>query len=281
MCTQSPAKLLRALVAVALLSSADMAEVVRAGLQAMPKGQYEAAHAPGLSYWQTLRLIMLLHALKVTIPNIVNSYIALFRCFKDTTLVFFVGIFDFLTTVEVARAIPGGRRRSRAPPGIYLRPWFISSAVTPCRDMRPALRRGCRQETGDEHERALGARRLRGGDHRSAQMVRRISRARRYQSQGWPGERIVICGPSGSGKSTLLRCINRLEDFQRGDIVVDGMVLTRDVRRVEAIRREVAMVFQHFNLFPHLTVLENCTLAPIQVKRTLKRESARCSFSSG
>jgi general L-amino acid transport system permease protein len=99
----SPDKLLRALVGVALFSSAYMAEVVRAGLQSMPKGQYEAAHALGLSYWQTLRLIILPQALKVTIPNIVNSYIALF---KDTTLVFFVGIFDFLKTIEVARADP-------------------------------------------------------------------------------------------------------------------------------------------------------------------------------
>src|SRR5260370_3967133 len=87
------------------------------------------------------------------------------------------------------------------------------------------------------------------------------------------GERIVICGPSGSGKSTLLRCINRLEDFQHGEIVVDGMVLTRDIRRVDAVRREVGMVFQHFNLFPHLTVLETCSLAPIQVRGMPKREA--------
>jgi general L-amino acid transport system ATP-binding protein len=80
------------------------------------------------------------------------------------------------------------------------------------------------------------------------------------------GERIVICGPSGSGKSTLLRCINRIEEFQRGDIVVDGLALTNDQRRIDAIRREVGMVFQQFNLFPHLTVLENCTLAPIEVR---------------
>jgi general L-amino acid transport system permease protein len=99
----SPDKLVRALVGVALFSAAYMAEVVRAGLQSMPKGQYEAAHALGLSYWQTQRLIILPQALKVTIPNIVNSYIALF---KDTTLVFFVGIFDFLKTIEVARADP-------------------------------------------------------------------------------------------------------------------------------------------------------------------------------
>jgi general L-amino acid transport system ATP-binding protein len=87
------------------------------------------------------------------------------------------------------------------------------------------------------------------------------------------GERIVICGPSGSGKSTLLRCINRLEDWQRGSIVVDGVELTDDRKRILAVRRDVGMVFQQFNLFPHLTVLENCMLAPIWVRRMPKREA--------
>ncbi len=87
------------------------------------------------------------------------------------------------------------------------------------------------------------------------------------------GERIVICGPSGSGKSTLIRCINRLEEHQRGHIIVDGTELTSDVKNIEQIRREVGMVFQHFNLFPHLTVLENCTLAPIWVRRMPKHEA--------
>jgi general L-amino acid transport system ATP-binding protein len=81
------------------------------------------------------------------------------------------------------------------------------------------------------------------------------------------GERIVICGPSGSGKSTLIRCINRLEEHQRGTIVVDGITLGADIKAVDQVRREVGMVFQQFNLFPHLTVLENCTLAPIRVRR--------------
>jgi general L-amino acid transport system permease protein len=99
----SPDKLLRALVAVAIFSSAYMAEVVRAGLQAIPQSQYEAARALGLRYWAMMRLIVLPQALKATIPNIVNSYVALF---KDTTLVFFVGIFDFLKTIEVARVDP-------------------------------------------------------------------------------------------------------------------------------------------------------------------------------
>src|SRR5229473_1274624 len=84
------------------------------------------------------------------------------------------------------------------------------------------------------------------------------------------GERVVICGPSGSGKSTLLRCINGLETFQLGEVVVDGVVVTQDLASIDVIRRDVGMVFQQFNLFPHLTVLENCTLAPIHVRRMAK-----------
>ncbi len=87
------------------------------------------------------------------------------------------------------------------------------------------------------------------------------------------GEKIVICGPSGSGKSTVIRCINRLEEHQQGDIIVDGVELTNDLKKIELVRREVGMVFQHFNLFPHLTVLENCTLAPIWVRKTPKADA--------
>ncbi|MEW6767667.1 MAG: amino acid ABC transporter ATP-binding protein [Pseudomonadota bacterium] len=87
------------------------------------------------------------------------------------------------------------------------------------------------------------------------------------------GERIVICGPSGSGKSTLIRCINALEEFQEGRIVVDGIDLGPNLRRVDDVRREVGMVFQSFNLFPHLTVLENCTLAPIWVRHIPKKQA--------
>ena len=87
------------------------------------------------------------------------------------------------------------------------------------------------------------------------------------------GERIVICGPSGSGKSTLIRCINRLEEHQQGQIIVDDIELTSDLKGIDAIRREVGMVFQHFNLFPHLTILENLTLAPIWVRKVPKDEA--------
>jgi len=87
------------------------------------------------------------------------------------------------------------------------------------------------------------------------------------------GEKVVVCGPSGSGKSTMIRCINRLEEHQKGQILVEGIELTGDVRKIEAIRREVGMVFQQFNLFPHLTVMENLTLAPIWVRHMPKREA--------
>ncbi|WP_095054764.1 amino acid ABC transporter ATP-binding protein [Pseudomonas sp. Irchel s3b2] len=87
------------------------------------------------------------------------------------------------------------------------------------------------------------------------------------------GERIVLCGPSGSGKSTTIRCLNRLEEHQQGRIVVDGVELTNDLKQIEAIRREVGMVFQHFNLFPHLTILQNCTLAPMWVRKMPKRQA--------
>ncbi|MBG6163082.1 general L-amino acid transport system ATP-binding protein [Labrenzia sp. EL_195] len=87
------------------------------------------------------------------------------------------------------------------------------------------------------------------------------------------GERIVVCGPSGSGKSTLIRCINRLEEHQQGDIIVDGIPLTGDVENIDQIRSEVGMCFQQFNLFPHLTVMENCVLAPMSVRKKTRREA--------
>ena len=93
------------------------------------------------------------------------------------------------------------------------------------------------------------------------------------------GEKIVICGPSGSGKSTMIRCINRLEEHQSGDILVKGTALTSDLKNIETVRREVGMVFQHFNLFPHLTVLENCCLAPIWVRQLPRKEAEEIAMT--
>jgi len=93
-----------------------------------------------------------------------------------------------------------------------------------------------------------------------------------------PKERIVICGPSGSGKSTMIRCINRLEEHQKGKIVVDGVELTNDIKNIEKVRAEVGMVFQHFNLFPHLSILDNLTLGPIWVRKTPKKEAEEAAI---
>lgn len=92
------------------------------------------------------------------------------------------------------------------------------------------------------------------------------------------GERIVVCGPSGSGKSTLIRCINRLEEFQEGSLSVDGVALNEDIKNIELVRREVGMVFQHFNLFPHLSILENLTLAPLWVRKVPKKEAEKTAM---
>jgi len=92
------------------------------------------------------------------------------------------------------------------------------------------------------------------------------------------GEKIVICGPSGSGKSTLIRCINKLEEHQQGKIVVDDVELTQDIKKIGAVRREVGMVFQHFNLFPHLTILQNLALAPIWVRKQSQKEAEQTAM---
>src|SRR5471030_490625 len=104
-------------------------------------------------------------------------------------------------------------------------------------------------------------------------MVRRVPRPQGHQPAGRQGRALVVCGPSGSGKSTMIRCINRLEEHQRGQIIVDGIELNSDMKNIEAIRREVGMVFQQFNLFPHLTVLQNLTLAPIWVRKLPRKEA--------
>ena len=93
-------------------------------------------------------------------------------------------------------------------------------------------------------------------------------------------QKIVVCGPSGSGKSTLIRCINRLEEHQKGKIIIDGIELTENTKNIEQIRAEVGMVFQQFNLFPHLSILDNCTLAPIWVKKNSKTKSRRISYET-
>ena len=286
-------KLLRALVGVALFASAYMAEVVRGGLQAIPKGQYEGADSLGLGYWQKMRLIILPQALKLVIPGIVNTFIGLF---KDTSLVYIIGMFDLLGIVRQNFSDANWASAADADDRADLRrPSCSGSSASACRAIRSSWNAGStpvtatiKRGTGpwppktpsapkrsqsiankmqisetDVAIEIVGMHKWYGDFHVLKDINLKVMR----------GERIVICGPSGSGKSTMIRCINRLEEHQKGKIVVDGKELTNDLKKIDEVRREVGMVFQHFNLFPHLTILENCTLAPIWVRKMPKKQA--------
>ena len=276
-------RLLRPLVGVAIFAAAYMAEVVRGGLQAMPRGQYEGAMSLGLGYWQMMAFIILPQALRIVIPGIVNNFISLF---KDTTLVAIVGIFDLIRTIEASRVDPVWAAPTISYTGYafaahLLLPLLLGHVALFARDgASPRSRPKTVTIMATSDRSADQARRRRG---RSAQPAVEIVGMHKWYGEFHVlrdinltvrrGERIVVCGPSGSGKSTMIRCINRLEEHQQGRIIVDGIELTNDLKRIDEVRREVGMVFQHFNLFPHLTVLENCTLAPIWVKKMPKAEA--------
>ena len=237
-------KLLRAQVGFILFYAAYLAEVVRGGLQAIPKGQYEAADALGLGYWRKMALVILPQALKIAIPPLVNIFIA---GFKDTTLVTIIGLFDLMATASqrdhrsrLARLLCRGLRLRRI--AIYFVFCFFMSRYSGA--LERSLARG-RTMSGAPMIELRDVHKWYGAYHALKDVSLAVAR----------GERVVVCGPSGSGKSTMIRCINRLEEHQQGEIVVDGIELTGDLKQVEAIRREVGMVFQQFNLFPHLTVL--------------------------
>ena len=261
--------LVRALIGTALFAGAYQAEVVRGGLQAIPRGQGEAASALGLSWWKTTFLIVLPQALRHVIPGLVNSFIALF---KDTSLVSIVALFDLAGVAArlVLRSELGDaddavhRLRLLRDHLLHVLFWHVALF---------AVRR-------EQAERASAQLRGTAMAEKSIVSIAHLNKwygdfhvLRDIDLAVGKGERIVICGPSGSGKSTLIRCINALEEFQEGEIVVDNIELGPNLRRVDEVRREVGMVFQSFNLFPHLTVLENCTLAPIWVRNIPQKEA--------
>ncbi len=265
-------KLIRALVGVILFQSAYVAEVVRGGLQALPKGQYEAAESLALGYWKTQGLVTLPQALKLVIPGLVNTIIALF---KDTSLVIIIGLFDLFSSVQQATVDPAWLGMSTEgyvfAALIY---WiFCFSMSRYSQHLENVLTPGVHRIEDTMSQILL----------QPANAMITLENVNKWYGQFHvlkninltvqPGERIVLCGPSGSGKSTTIRCINHLEEHQQGRIVVDGIELNEDIRNIERVRQEVGMVFQHFNLFPHLTVLQNCTLAPIWVRKMPKKEA--------
>ncbi len=269
-------KLLRAQIAIILFAAAYVAETVRGGLQAIPKGQYEGADSLGLGYWQQMRKIILPQALKIVIPPLVGIFISLF---KDTSLVVIIGIFD-LTQAAKAAVSDAGAASARNPT-CSSRSSTSSSAT---RSRATACRWNASWIRGSiVNLRTGGALVPPQEPPPMSEPIIRLQNVNKWYGQFHvlkdlnldvaPGERIVICGPSGSGKSTMIRCINRLEEHQEGQIIVDGTELTNDLKQIEAIRRDVGMVFQHFNLFPHMTVLENLTLGPVWVLKRPKAEA--------
>ena len=215
---------------------------------------------------------MLPQALRVTIPALVNTFIALF---KDTSLVAVIGLFDLLGAAKAVivdpRWVGFGVEVYLFVAGVYFVFCFAVSQLQPASrahadganvitDRQPS---GTSEADIMLHVDMQGVNKWFGAFHVLRDITLKVAR----------GERIVICGPSGSGKSTLIRCINRLEAHQKGRIVVDGTELTDDLKKIDEVRRDVGMVFQQFNLFPHLTILENCTLAPIWVKKMPKRDA--------
>ena len=271
--------LLRAGIIITLFSSAYMAENIRGGLQALLPGQAEAARALGLSARQTTLLISLPQAIRNVIPAIVGQFIALF---KDTSLVYIIGMLD---VVEISRAFIQGNAQylgNAKELFIFLALVFwvftftmsyVSQKVeehlgvggSPQADDSPSPQPSPSREQGGKREgpEIWSDEITNGGPSGEPDHHLRVMSTSGSETSMCCGvlstsversEKVVVVGPSGSGKSTFIRTINRLEEHQRGDIVVDGMPMTQDVRNIDAIRREVGMVFQQFNLFPHLSV---------------------------
>ena len=278
----APDKLVRALIGVALFASAYMAEVVRGGLAAVPRGQYEASRACARVHF--LAHDGARHPAASTACNAAEHRQYLHRIVQGHHARLRGRNFRFPAHHRsgARRSEMGGAERGRhrlcLRGALLLRVllWHVAlceKCGNPAGARRAAVKGvamaerandpGADAPRDDVAVEVLGLHKWYGGFHVLRDINLKVAR----------GERIVICGPSGGGKSTLLRCINRLEDWQRGRIVVDGVELNEDPKRILAVRRDVGMVFQQFNLFPHLTVLENCTLAPIWVRRMPKRQA--------
>ena len=261
--------LMRALIGIAVFAGAYNAEAIRGGLLAIPRGQAEAASALGLSYWKT--------------TGADRDAAGAAPCHSRPRQQLHLAVQGHLAgldrgTVRPARELACVVRRSGlgdADHAVYrvclrrndlLLVLFWNVALFVVR--RTSAERTSAQlskmtMTANSIVSIAGLNKWYGDFHVLRDIDLEVAK----------GERIVICGPSGSGKSTLIRCINALEEFQEGRIVVDGIELGPNLRRVDEVRREVGMVFQSFNLFPHLTVLENCTLAPIWVRNVPKKDA--------
>ena len=268
----------RTIIAFTIFSSAYVAEVVRGGLQAVPKGQIEAGQAVGLQPPGVMRLIVLPQALRAVIPAMVGQFISLF---KDSSL--FAKRGGVLSGPRADPLPTGVHHRCHCrDPGIcglrLLGPQLHHVQRKPAPRAPPRSRRTMTDTTTSTSNVNSDATQI-GGRELMVEMASVDKFFGTFQALSnidmkvGAGEVVVVIGPSGSGKSTLIRCINRLEHHDRGRIVVDGVELTEDVRNIALIRRETGMVFQQFNLFPHLTVIDNITLGPRQVLKMPKKQA--------
>ena len=283
-------------ITITIFASAYMAENVRGGMAAVSPGQTEAARALGLRGWQTTLFITLPQGLRNIIPAIVGQFISLF---KDTSLVFFIGMLDL---VEIGRVTVQGNQEfidngrevylfiavvfwvfcftmSYVSPAHRRRAWRGPTLAGPHRSppMTESATIATAAETPADKAEILARPLAERDDIIVCENVHKwfgnFCAVRDVSMRVKRGEVVVIFGPSGSGKSTFIRMINRLEEHQQGRIVVDGIEMTNDVRNLDAIRREVGMVFQQFNLFPHMTALNNIMLAPQRVRHLPRREA--------
>jgi ectoine/hydroxyectoine ABC transporter permease protein EhuD len=263
-------------IALSLNYAAYLSEVFRSGIEAVPGGQREAAWSLGLPGRETMTRIVLPQAIRIVIPAAGNYFIALF---KDSALVSVIALNELMRAGQLLAATTYKHFEIFTLVAIiylaisYPAAWLVQWTEATFKIGRPRRRRrrqhpvvaaaapaesgAASDEPGREVVRIEGL----GKWYGAYQALKDVDLSVAL------GERIVICGPSGSGKSTLIRCINRLERSGTGSIVVDGVTLDDTPGNVDTIRREVGMVFQSFNLFPHLTVLENCTLAPMIVRK--------------
>ena len=277
-------KFLRAQVAVILFAGAYIAEIIRGGLQSLPKGQFEAADAMGLNYVQKTALIILPQALRVVIPPLDQH---LHRLLQGHLAGADHRHLRLPQHRQPGAGRPGlGRLPRRGLPVRRLRLLLLLLFdVAVLQVPRDRAQQG-NPPLGGQGEPIMAAT---ARDLSNVPSVITLRGVNKWFGQFHvlsdinldvkEGEKIVVCGPSGSGKSTLIRCINRLEEHQAGDLVVHGVPLTNDVKNIEMIRREVGMVFQSFNLFPHLTILDNLTLAPIWVKKMPKKDAEEIAMN--
>jgi general L-amino acid transport system ATP-binding protein len=263
-----PSALARALIVITLFESAYVAETMRGGLQSVPRGQIEAGQAIGLTPWRVTRRVVLPQALRAVLAAMVGQFISLF---KDTSLLQIIGFVELLEVAENTVSQPEFLGQGLHTVTVH----HVSRE--PSHRSAPRLRRA--PMTNHDLTRAAT---VPGGTGEPVIACEGVEK--------WFGdfaalkgidlvvgrqEVVVVIGPSGSGKSTFIRCINRLEHHDRGRIVVDGTELTNDLRNIQNIRREVGMVFQSFNLFPHLTALDNITLGPRQVRHMRKADAEK------